>query len=162
MVYKNNNYSCLCKEYPEKIKYFKEEWFCENISIPEDKPDIDNICDIFVNPIIKNIILIDTEEGLSNEGQFLSGKKLLVELSIQTKINYVAKEPTQSLFSINYETIRSMFIVVPNEINSKNIKDLFKSSRLIVSPFVEHTYTKEITPRCFNLCILLFLDAQVC
>lgn len=162
MSYKNSNHFCTCKEYPEEIKYFKEDWFCENIIITEDKPDIGNICDIFINPIVKNTILIDAEDGLSNEGQYSSRKKLLVEILLQIKINYVIDEPSQSLFSINHETIKSMFIVVPNEINSKNIKDLYKSCRILVSPFVEHTYTKEITPRCFNLCILLFLDAQVC
>lgn len=162
MSWKNNRCSYLNKNYPDEIKYFKEEWISKNITIPSENPDIKKICDIFVNPIIKKNILIDTKDGISNEGQCLSGKKFIIELLIETKMNYISNDFEQSLISTNFEIFKTIFIVIPNKINSKHIRDLYISSRLTFTPFVEHIHLKEITPRCCNLNILLLVDTQIC
>lgn len=157
-----NRSTCTCNEYPKDINYFKEEWFCHELCIPTDKPDIETISDVFISPRVISTKLIDTDEGLSNEGQLLTGKKLVVELCIDQNITYVADEPTQSVFSMNYKIFKSMFIVLPQKIHGKSICDLEKSSRLTVTPFLEHTYTRELNGQKFNTCMLLLLDVQFC
>lgn len=161
MGFKNNDCYML-NEFPENIKYFKEEKFCQTLKIPRSNPDIENIYDVFVNPRIIDMKLVKTNTGLSNEGQQLTGYKLIVELCIEQKITYVAEEPTQSIFAVHYESLKSMYIVLPEYINGKNVSDLFKSSRINVTPLLEHTYTRKLDLKTFNVCMLLFLDVQIC
>lgn len=160
MAFKNNNL-CISNEYPIDSKYFKEEKFFQTIYIPKCRPDIDSICDIFIQPTVLNVKLVKTNKGLSNEGRQLTGYELLVEVQIDEKLTYIADEPTQSVFAIDYQSLKSIHITLPECVNDKSVYDLFKSSRLTVMPFLEHTSTRKVDARTLNTCTLLFLDVQL-
>lgn len=147
---------------PKNTKYFKEEEVTEILTIPCQKPDMENLLSVIVSPEIENIRLIDTEVGKSNEGQVLTGKKLVIELRIREKITYVADEITQSVHAAHYETLKSFFVIVPEEIDGKDVCDLIRANRVTVTPFVETVQTRMLDKRNIFKCLLIFIDVKFC
>lgn len=147
---------------PEEAKYFKEEIVCEILSIPPQKPDMERLLDVIVDAEVVNINLIETQKGRSQEGQYLSGYKLVVEINIKEKVTYVANEPTQTAHAAHYETLKSMFVILPPEVNGKKICDLVRANRLTVIPYVEDVCARMLDKRTVHKCVMLFLDVKIC
>lgn len=158
----NETSVCISDILPEEILYFKEEPVSKIFCLPEDKPCIENICDVIIHPKVISKKLIRTEAGYSNEGQKLTGYKLVVELEIDVKITYVADEPTQSIYAIHYETLKSMFVILPEVAYNKSVHDLYNASRFTITPYIEHSYTKILDVRDINVCMLILLDIKFC
>lgn len=149
-------------EIPETSKYFKEELIKELLVIPNNKPDIERVLDVLVWPEIENIKLVDTQVGKSIEGQNLSGVKLIVELKLKEKLTYVACEPTQSVHATYFETIKSIFVVLPREIDGKDICDLVRADKIQVIPYVEAVKSRMLDTRTVHRCVMLFVDVNFC
>lgn len=147
---------------PKEATYFKEEIVSEILTIPPQKPDMERILDILVWPEIANIKLIETPVGMSNEGQYLSGYKLIVEVNLKEKVTYVACEPTQSVHAAHFETLKSMFVILPKEINGRDVCDLVRADRIQVTPYIEATKFRMLDCRIIHKCVMLFLDVKVC
>lgn len=147
---------------PEKADYFKEELISELLTIPPQKPDIERVLDVLVSPEVVNVKLIDTPEGVSNEGQYLSGAKLVVELNLKEKVSYVAAEPTQSVHAAHFETLKSMFVILPTEIDGRNICDLYRANKLSINPYIEAVHHRALDCRNIHKCVMIFLDVKVC
>lgn len=160
MISKLSNYTF--NDMPETAEYFKEEEVCEVLTIPPEKPNIERILDVLVSPEIENIKLIQTEIGLSQEGQRLSGAKLVVEVRLKEKITYVADEPTQTVHAAHYETLKSMFIIVPQKINDVEVCKLIRTGKLNVVPYVEYVGARKLDCRRIHKCVLVFLDLKTC
>lgn len=153
---------CVQNIIPNESNYFKEEAICEVLVIPPEKPDIERILDVMVWPEIESIKLVETEEGYSVEGQRLSGAKVVVEIRLKEKVTYVADEPTQSVHAAHFEHLKSMFIVIPKEIDGRPSCNLIKSGKLNVIPYVEAVTTRMLDYRRIHKCVMLFLDVIVC
>lgn len=132
---------------PVNPTIFTEIAIPETVVIPKVKPDIEQIISVAVCPEVVSVRLIDTAIGTSNEGQNLSGYKLIVELKLKQKIKYIADEPTQSVHAAHFEkVISSIFVVVPPTIDvgtppvTTPIETLFKQGRLVVTPYIEDIY----------------------
>ena len=147
---------------PKEAKYFKEELVSEILTIPPQKPDIERILDILVWPEVVNIKFIDTPVGMSNEGQYLSGNKLVVEINLKEKVTYVACEPTQSVHAAHYETLKSMFVILPSEIDGKSMCDLVRADRIQVTPYIEASKFRMLNERTIHKCVMVFLDVKIC
>ena len=147
---------------PTGVKYFKEEPMCEIISIPKQKPDMDRILDILVSPEIEHMNLIETEKAMSNEGQMLTGYKLAVEIKLKQKLTYVADDPRQPVHAAHYESLKGMFVILPERVDDRNINELLRAGRLTVVPYIENIYFKNIDSRNIFKSILLFLDVKIC
>ncbi len=147
---------------PKEAKYFKEEIICEVLSIPPQKPDMERLLDVMVDAEVVNVNLIETAKGRSQEGQYLSGYKLVVEVNIKEKVMYVALEPSQSAHAAHYETLKSMFVILPEEIDGKKICDLVRANRLTVTPYVEDVCARMLDKRTIHNCVMMFLDVKVC
>lgn len=154
--------SCIQNMLPKDVKYFKEEEISEILTIPCQKPDVENVLSVLVSPEVEDIKVIDTEVGISNEGQVLTGSKLIVELRIKEKITYVADEETQSVHAAHYENLKSFFVVIPNEIDGEYACDLLRSNRISVTPYVEAVHSKMLDKRTIFKCVLLFIDVKFC
>lgn len=155
---KSNNAGML----PECAHYFKQEIIGELLEIPSQKPDMEDLLNVMVWPEIEAINLIETKKGKSHEGQYLSGAKLIVEVKLLEKITYVANEPTQSVHAAHYETYKSMFVVLPEEIDGRNICELYRAGSLAVTPYVEASCAHKLDARKLYKCVLLFLDVKIC
>lgn len=147
---------------PVESLYFKEEMVCEILSIPAQKPDMERLLDVLVWPEVVNTNLIETPKGRSFEGQYLSGAKLVVEVNLKEKVTYVANEPTQSVHAAHYETLKSIFVILPEYIGDKKLCDLFRANRVIVSAYIEESCARMLDARTIHKCVMLFVDVKVC
>jgi len=154
--------ACIQDILPENAEYFKEELITETLVIPPQKPNMERILDMLVWAEVEDMNLIETEKGVSNEGQRLTGYKLVVELKLKEKLTYVALEPSQSAHAAHYEMFKSMFVILPEEINGKSACDLFRANRLSVIPYVECTHSRMIDCRTIHKCVMVFLDVKAC
>lgn len=157
------NNSKVCNNqtvFPEDIKYFKEELINQVLSISCNKPDIERVLDISVWPEIQDIHLVETKVGTSNEGQRLSGYKLVIDVKLKEKVTYVADEPTQSVHADQFEFLKSFFVIVPSVINGVSIHDLVRSSRLQVTPYIEAVKFRMLDKRTIHKCAMIFIDVR--
>ena len=153
---------CIQNVLPKDVMYFKEEEITEVLSIPCQKPDVENILSVIVSAEIEDLRVIETEIGTSNEGQVLTGSKLVVEVRMKEKITYVADECTQSVHAAHYENLKSFFVIIPNEINGQYACDLLRANRISVNPYVEAVHTRILDSRNIFKCVLLFIDVKFC
>ena len=144
---------------PENPIYFKQMNIVEIVKIPNQKPDIEQVISVTVDPKITSIRVIDTVCAKSYEGQLLSGKKLILELKLEQKITYVAKYEDQPVHAAHYEEVmRSVFVIVPKEINKVPIERLLKANKLKVTPYIEDIYVEQKDKRRVLKNITLLID----
>lgn len=147
---------------PKKSEFFKEEVICEILSIPPQKPDMERLLDVMVWPEVVNISLVDTPKGRSYEGQYLTGVKLVVEINLKEKVTYVANEPTQKAHAAHFETLKSMFVILPEYYDDKKVCDLIRAKHIAVTPYVEDVCARMLDTRTVHKCVMLFLDVKLC
>ncbi|MGL5675378.1 MAG: hypothetical protein ACRDDX_03100 [Cellulosilyticaceae bacterium] len=146
---------------PCYAEYFKDTVIQEILTLPSEKPDIERIQNIMVWPQIEDIKLIPTEKGVSNEGQVLTGLKLLVKLRLKQKVLYVADRCTQSLHAAHFDNITNLFIVVPETINCESICTLFAKGQLRVIPYIETVQFRMLDSRTIYKCVSVFVNMEV-
>ena len=135
--------------------------FCvtENITLPKNMPDIEHIISCVVDPEIIAIKTIDTMKGLSYEGQYLSGKKTVIEFKLKQKILYAAEYCTQSVHVIENEFFQSAYIVVPCKIEGTDpcylIKYNYLKPKIILEDIIYNQINKRIIMK--NICIRIEL-----
>lgn len=126
---------------PANPLYFTQVAIPEIVVIPPQKPNCEELLSVMVEAKVISVRLIKTAVGLSNEGQNLTGYKIIIELELNQKIKYIADEPTQSVHAAHFKNvISSIFVVVPPSIGGINIEDLFEQGRLVVTPYIEDIY----------------------
>lgn len=146
---------------PEKVDYFTEVSVTETLKIPCQKPDMDKLLSVIVSADVVSSRLVETSVAKSYEGQNLSGNKLIVEVRLREKIKYVADKPYQSVHSAHYEdTMKSVFIVVPTEINGQRICDLIRKKKYSVTPYIEDIYAIKQDCRTLYKCITMLVDVK--
>ncbi|MGL5767547.1 MAG: hypothetical protein ACRCX8_18095 [Sarcina sp.] len=154
--------SCMQSIMPKTALYFKEEILDDILIIPNQKPDLDRILDITAWAEVEDYKLIETETGLSYEGQRLTGKKLVVEVKIKEKLIYVAEVVEQSAHAAHYEKFKSIFVILPEKIGDKYICDLVRANRIQITPYVEDLCYRKLNEREIHRCLLLFVDVKLC
>lgn len=157
-----NNRSCTNDILPENSTYFKEEMMEGILKIPPQKPDIESVSDLLVTLEILNTKLIETKIGRSNEGQNLTGIKLIAEIKIKEKITYISCSQSESVHAAHFESYRSMFIILPQVINEKNICDLIRSQKFSITPYVENKQFRKLDCRNIYRCLMILLDVKIC
>lgn len=155
------NYIGVSNNLPVNISYFKEELFT---LICEKKPNAKNIETIISSSIdctISSISLLDTPIRTSNEGNKLSGKKLIVELDISYGIKYTSDLKEKFLYLLNTCTKKIIYVVVPTEINGVPIEDLLRKKKIGVKPFIEDLYTDSRNPNEVYIRTLLLTTVYI-
>lgn len=154
--------SCSNNIAPQTSQYFKEELISKVLQIPSQKPDIERVLDVMVSASVENTKLIETPIGMSNEGQNLSGIKLVVEVRVKQKVLYVAEEDTQSVHASHFETLHSLFVILPNQVDGSDICNLFRANRLSINPFIETNTFRALDCRNIYSSLMIFLDVKIC
>ncbi|WP_053956597.1 hypothetical protein [Inediibacterium massiliense] len=146
---------------PENPIYFTQISIPELVTIPEQKPDMEQLLSVMVDAKVKSVRAADTCIAYSYEGQNLSGQKLIVEIQLLQKIKYVADEPTQSIHAAHFEKcINSIFIVVPCHINGISVKTLLDHNKVVVKPYIEDIFAQMRNKRDIFKNITLLLDVN--
>lgn len=92
---------------------FKQTFTDVVLNIPEVKPNIESIVDVCAEFICEKYSIINTPKGISQEGQNLSGKKLLVNGKLCVKVLYVAELEEQTVHTAHFEICLCEYIVIP-------------------------------------------------
>lgn len=150
-------YSGIADEYPKCPKAFTEISVEENISIPEMKPDMEQIIKIISEVNILHKQLVKTPIGESVSGIISTGRKLIIEAVIRQKILYVADEPSQTVHATEYEKVFSSFIILP-PVCRHHSKNMFES--ISVDPYIEDIYAKLVNNRTIFNNTTIFFDAR--
>lgn len=149
------------QELPKEVKYFKEELICELLPIPVQKPEMERVLDVMVWPEVKRIDIVKTEKGQSNEGQHLGGIKLIVEVLLKEKLLYVADRCEQPVHAVHYDTLKSIFVILPEEIDGRKVCELIKLNKIQVIPYIEKVYFRMLDDRNVHKCVLLLADVKI-
>lgn len=151
----------IADSFPVDPKYFTQLSIAETLIIPCPKPDMEQLLSVAVDIEIESVKLIETPVAKSNEGQNLSGCKLIVELRLREKVKYVADEPTQKVHAAHYDNVlKSIFIVIPCHIHGHSVKDLLKKNKVIVKPYVEDIYAEMLDKRNLFKNITMFVNVE--
>ncbi|WP_461204783.1 DUF7507 domain-containing protein [Clostridium sp. DL1XJH146] len=134
------------------VRMFKQFSVDENLTIPSQKPDMEDILEVIVDVEITYTNVIKTSVVKSYEGQILTGWKLIVEGKLKQKIVYIADEPTQSVHAAEFDVPFSTFIVLP--------ENYMKCMKLKVEGKIEDVFIRKIDERRIFKNVTLFLEAR--
>ncbi|MGL4737371.1 MAG: hypothetical protein ACRCW2_07970 [Cellulosilyticaceae bacterium] len=146
-----------CK-FPDNPMYFKEQALSEIFTVGEDLLDITKIIDVMVEPSIRNIRLLETDEGVSHEGQIATGYEVLVEVLFKEKILYLGNVSNQPIQGCYFEVPKTFAIVVPRTIDYIPFKEIYNQGLIRVDPYIEKVYGRALDNRTIQVCMLFFLD----
>lgn len=141
--------------------YFKEEEFSGVLVLPNNRPNIEEILSVVIFPELESIRLLSTEVGKSNEGQVLTGSKLVIKLNLKEKVTYITDQVTQSSQTVYFEKLKSFFVILPNEVDGKSICELIRLNKFIINPYVEHISTRLLDSRTIFECVLLYIGVKL-
>lgn len=151
------------EQLPENPKYFTQFSIPEILTIPDRKPDMEQLVSVTVDTEIIDIHLIDTPCIKSYEGQLLSGKKLIIELKLKEIITYVADKPNQSTHAAHFDrTLKSVFVIVPKQIGGIPIETLLKQKKVVVTPYIEDIFAMQRDERTVFKNITMLIDVTFC
>lgn len=130
-------YTGITEKFPDDIKYFTDFVVYYDLVLDKCDPGIDTITATAIDINVTNINLIDTTRNLSYEGQYLSGKKILVDFKILFNIKYIAGEGIMDICMEKIELYKCVGIVVPMDVNGSNMEDIVRKGQLSVNPYIE-------------------------
>lgn len=145
--YNNINNHCV-----ERVENFRQSNIDYTFCIPIQKPDIEQIVKVWVEPCIKCGKVIVTPVGRSLEGQTVTGHKYLIEGSINLKVEYVALEESQSLHTAHTEIPFCSYVVLP--------KDFNKNALITPNIVIEDINSTQMDCRCIynNITFMAIVD----
>lgn len=135
---------------------FKQFTVEENLTIPQAKPDIEQIIRVMAESIISSTRVVKTPKGASLDGHVLTGWKVIIEGYVNQKIEYVADEPTQSVHVAHFKIPFNTFIVLPPS------PDFSKDIVVTVMPYIEDIFARQLDKRHILKNITLLLHAIYC
>lgn len=146
-------FSGIADKLPENALCFKEFNLQEILSISEENPPIKQIISGMAQILINSKRIIKTEIGESQEGQILTGHKLIVEGDVKFKVQYTAEESTQRVYAVDFKIPFSNFIVLPSE---------FKvGTGINAIGYLEDIYMKKLENNNIFTNIIIFLEAKL-
>ncbi|MGL4990548.1 MAG: hypothetical protein ACRC57_05165 [Sarcina sp.] len=95
------------------ISSFKQQGLSKLVSLPLEKPDIEEVDDVTVDISIIDSYIVKTMISESYEGQNLSGYKLMIHGRLKMSIEYTALIRTQKMYSQSCEVPFSSFLILP-------------------------------------------------
>lgn len=139
---------------PRESDNFKQLNLDELLTLPECKPDIEQIIKVSSAVKITHTKVITTPKGKSLEGMVLTGKKLIVEGRIEQKMQYVACEREQSVHVVAFSSPFLTYIVIPDTYNG--------CSEIIPTGFIEDVTAQLDSCRQIYMNNTLFVSAEFC
>ncbi|GAB6139127.1 DUF3794 domain-containing protein [Halanaerobaculum tunisiense] len=133
--------------------YWTQMSIPETLTIPQQKPDIEQIAKVVVKVKIMSQRVVKTPVscGCNLAGSNLTGKKLIIEGFLKQKLLYVADIPQQSVHVAHFKVPFSTYIIVPGETSLQ--------AKFRVDPYIEDVFIKLETARSFFKNVTLFLHA---
>jgi hypothetical protein len=137
--------------FPACPRAFKQFQIPEILCIPPEKPDIEQITNIYVSIEIKKTTVVETARGTSFEGQILTGRKLIAEGFLHQKIEYIADDRNHSVHAAHFTAPFSTFIILEEYANC--------NSEYKVTGYIEDIYVKQSGKRMLFKNVMVLLNA---
>jgi len=148
--------SGIADNFPIYPKAFSEISIEENVTIPDQKPEIEQVLKVIADIKIISKRIIETPVGKGVSGIVSTGVKLSLEGILRQKILYVADEPAQSVHAVEFEKLFSAFIILPK---TQTPIPSSLCDQICVETFIEDIYIKQIDKRTIFKNITFFLNA---
>lgn len=158
MVIGGIDYIGIDENLPNNIKYFREELVTTIFKKSKDNKDIHNIVSVSLDCNINSIKIINTQKRVSNEGQRLTGKKLLVEANLNYRIKYITNSKQQYIYILKPKINKVFYIVAPSEVDGIKIEDLLRQRKINIVPYIEDIYAQVRDENSIYIRTLLLLD----
>ncbi|MGL4912108.1 MAG: hypothetical protein ACRC3Y_06680 [Romboutsia sp.] len=155
------NYGGISTNLPVNIKYFKEELFDNIFSKKGKSQPIDEIVSATVDSKIHSVKLLNTPVRTSNEGKKLTGKKLLVELTLSYNIKYTTNSLEKYLYILKNDVTKIIYIVVPKEIDDNDIDDFLRKKKIQIQSYINDLYVEKRNEDNVYVRTLMLLNANV-
>ena len=136
-----------------RISTFKQLSIESNLELPIDKPSIETINEINGKINILGCHIVETSKGTSQEGQRLTGYKLIVRACLDVIFNYTSLTETQAVHSAHYKIPFSHFVILP--------KNFIVGSTINAEGEIEDIYYKLYDKRKIFTNATLLLDIKV-
>lgn len=107
--------------YPKFIECFNQTNVDSIITIPIQKPDIDQVIKVWVDYKLLNKQIIKTPKGTSLEGQNLTGNTLFISGDLIIKIEYIACESVQGIYTTESKVPFATSVVLPDGFSSHSL-----------------------------------------
>lgn len=146
-------YSGLADTMPSNPLYFKQLSVQENLTVPDAKPNIEQIVKVMAQVVITSTRVITTPVARSLEGQILTGWKLIVEGELQQKVEYVGDLPTQPVHAAEFDIPFSSFIVLP--------AGFIQGTPVTVTGYIEDIYAEQTGARTIFKNVTILLNAAI-
>lgn len=122
--------------------------------IPDCKPNIEQLLKVTSEVVINYTKVINTPKGKSLEGTILTGKKVIVEGTIDQRVQYIACEDVQSIHVVHFTTPFLTYVVLPENYTG--------CTEIVVSGFVEDVTAEVEGCRQIYLNDTLLISTEVC
>lgn len=148
----------LCKQLHKESKFFSFISSEEVILLPDYMPNIKKVLSIIVEPEIISKKCVSTLKGESSEGEYYSGKKMVVHFKLKQKILYVADVKEKTMHTYENEYFHSAAIVIPSIIEGSNPEILLKFDYLQTQVYIHNIIIKKLNERTFFINMSLLID----
>ena len=135
------------------IVSFKQLSLDKDFTIPSMKPNVEELDEVNVEIEIDNSYVVDVIKSKSNEGQILSGKKLIVHGFMKVSVEYTALVVDQAIHSAHWTVPFSSFVMLP--IGYQN------GQEVEVSSIIENVDADLIDCRKISLGLMILLVANI-
>jgi hypothetical protein len=137
--------------------YWKQLSVMETMTIPKQKPDIEQLEALKITAEIKKTKVIVTPESVTTgenpvalpneEGMIVTGRKLVVEGLLCETVTYLAEVADQSLHSAHFVTPFSAYIVIPKELTVNGVLEDTLDINFDVLVCIEDVFLESICKR---------------
>lgn len=137
----------------------------ETVTVPKEKPDIEQIDSVNIDVDIfrQKVIVTPRSDSFNQEGKRLTGRKLIVEGNLCEAITYVACDEKQTVHTAHFKVPFSAFIVLPRWIefgdDSSTTRVPVEEVNFDVKACVEDVFIEDFTKRKIFKNVVLFLQA---
>ncbi|MGL4798625.1 MAG: hypothetical protein ACRCWY_04380 [Cellulosilyticaceae bacterium] len=146
---------------PQYVTYFQEASVMEDLMIPPEKPDMEDLAGISAVAEVMDYKVIETGKAVSYEGQNLSGQKLIVPIQFKIQIKYIADECDQNLHAAHSnEMMQNVFIIIPTTVDGQNTCDLLRKNKFTLNCYIEDFYAMKKDARTLRVFVTYLVDLK--
>ena len=158
------NANCSCNKISSKdSSVFEEYHLSDTIAICSDSPKMSKIVEYLSYPTISNINVISNNSSnklIFNEGYYNSEDKLMIEVDLQEKLIYTTKTTSGYVYQYGINMFKTLSISIPEYTKNKSTKELVKSGRVQINPYIENIHIRKIDDKTIYRTILLLLEVN--
>ena len=146
-------YFGITEDLPDKIDAFKDIIIDRKILLKDVKPSIKSFIKCVIKPEISDYKVINGASAIGENGTRLTGIKCIVNGFINSRVEYIAVNNSESLFTDR--------IKIPFTTNIVLEDDYLYSSKLISSVFVEDIYIEKLNAREYLISLALLVIVEI-